>query len=168
MDSTNEPTITVTMSEKWVWDCPNAKAAFYDAKRNTQTAINDRINWCMAEIERLRSLEILDWWNLEQYAAEMQYLQTTVSDYMLSFFSDLEAFIDMKLDTKPNKLMAIQWTGNIFVQKLFYDIFKKLNLDYSLDTRNIMLIRPKFHKVQVLDKKTNFFADIMKECGTDG
>ena len=64
-----------------MWDCPNAKAAFYEAKRDTQTIINDRINWCMAEIERLRSLEILDWWNLEQYAAEMQYLQTTVSDY---------------------------------------------------------------------------------------
>lgn len=168
MNSENEPTITVTMSEKWVWDCPNAKAAFYEAKRDTQTIINDRINWCMAELALLDSSDMMSPWDLARYATEMRYLQKTVSNCMLSFFSDLEAFIDMKLDTKPNKLMAIQWTGDTFVQKLFYNIFKKLNLDYSLDTRNIMFIRPKFHKVQVLDKKTNFFADMMKDGGTDG
>ena len=160
----NEPTITVTMTEKWVWDCPNAKATFYEVKRNTQTAINDRINWCMAEIERLRSLEILDLWNLERYATEMKYLQTTVSGCMLNFFYDLEAFIDMKLDTKPNEQMAVQWTGDKFVQRLFYNIFEKLNLDYSLDiTRNIMFIKPKFHKVRDFDRKINLFANAIKE-----
>lgn len=164
MFNMNEPTITVTMTEKWVWDCPNAKDAFYEAKHNTQTAINDRINWCMAEIEQLKSLEILTPWDLERYATEMKYLQTTVSDCMLSFFDDLEAFIDMKLDTEPNKQMAVQWTGDKFIQRLFYNIFKKLNLDYSLDiTRNIMFIKPKFHKARVFDRKTNFFADAIKE-----
>lgn len=160
----NEPTITVTMTEKWVWDCPNAKATFYEVKRNTQTAINDRINWCMAEIERLRSLEILTPWDLERYATEMKYLQTTVSDCMLSFFDDLEAFIDMKLDTDFNKQMAVRWTGDKFIQGLFYNIFEKLNLDYSLDiTRDIMFIKPKFHKVRDFDRKTNFLADVIKE-----
>ena len=164
MNDISKPTITVTMTEKWVWDCPNAKAAFYEAKHNTQTAINNRINWCMAEIERLKSLEILDWWDLERYATEMKYLQTTVSDCMLSFFDDLEAFIDMKLDTEPNKQMAVQWTGDKFIQGLFYNIFEKLNLDDSLDiTRNIMFYKPKFHKVRVFDRKTNFFADAMKK-----
>lgn len=158
-----EPITTVTMTEKWVWDCPNAKAAFYEAKRNTQTAINDRIHWCIAEIERLRTLEILDWRDLERYTTEMKYLQTTVSCCMLSFFYDLEAFIDMKLDTKPNEQMAVQWTGDKFVQRLFYNIFEKLNLDYSLDiTRNIMFIKPKFHKVRDFDRKTNFFADAVE------
>lgn len=158
-----EPIISVTMTEKWVWDCPNAKAAFYEAKHNTQTIINDRINWCIAEIERLRTLEILDWRDLERYTTEMKYLQTTVSCCMLSFFYDLEAFIDMKLDTKPNEQMAVQWTGDKFVQRLFYNIFEKLNLDYSLDiTRNIMFIKPKFHKVRDFDRKTNFFADAVE------
>lgn len=164
MFNMKEPTITVTMTEKWVWDCPNAKATFYEVKRNTQTAIDDRINWCMAEIERLRSLEILDLWNLERYATEMKYLQTTVSGCMLNFFYDLEAFIDMKLDTKPNEQMAVQWTEDKFVQRLFYNIFEKLNLDYSLDiTRNIMFIKPKFHKERDFDRKTNFFANAIKE-----
>lgn len=169
MFNENEPTITITMTEKWVWDCPNAKAAFYEAKYNTQTTINDRVNWCMAEIERLRSLDILNLWDLERYATEMKYLQTTVSDCMLSFFYDLEAFIDMKLDTEPNKQMAVQWTGDKFVQRLFYNIFEKLNLDYSLDViRNIMFIKPKFHKVRDFDRKTNFFVDAMKAGGIDG
>ena len=164
MFNTNEPAITVTMTEKWVWDCPNTKAAFYEAKRDTQITIDDRINWCMAEIERLKSLEILDLRDLERYATEMKYLQTTVSDCMLSLFHDLEAFIDMKLDTSPNKQMAVQWTGDKFMQRLFYNIFEKLNLDYSLDiTRNIMFYKPKFHKVRVFDRKTNFFADAIKE-----
>lgn len=164
MFNENEPTITIAMTEKWVRDCPNAKAAFYEVKRNTQTAINDRINWCMAEIERLRSLEILDWWNLERYATEMKYLQTTVSGCMLNFFHDLEAFIDMKLDTEPNKQMAVEWTGDKFVRKLFYNIFEKLNLDYSLDiTRDIMFIKPKFHKVRDFDRKINFFANAIEE-----
>ena len=160
----NEPTITVTMTEKWVWDCPNVKDAFYEAKRNTQTTINDRINWCMAEIERLKSLEILDLWSLERYATEIKYLQTTVSGCILNFFYDLEHFIDMKLDAKPNEQMAVQWTGDKFIQKLFYNIFEKLNLDYSLDiTRNIMFVKPKFHKVRDFDRKINFFADAIKE-----
>lgn len=161
---TNEPVIKVTMTEKWIWDCPNAKAAFYEAKRDTQIAIDNRINWCMAEIERLKSLEILDLWNLEQYATEMKYLQTTVSDCMLNFFRDLEAFIDMKLDTEPNEQMAVQWTGDKFIQRLFYNIFEKLNLDYSLDiTRNIMFIKPKFHKVKDYNRKINFFANAIKK-----
>lgn len=163
MFNMTEPIISVTMTEKWVWDCPNAKAAFYEAKHNTQTIINDRINWCMAEIERLRSLEILDWRDLERYATEMKYLQTTVSGCMLSFFYDLETFIDLKLDTKPNEQMAVQWTGDKFVQRLFYNIFEKLNLDYGLDiTRNIMFIKPKFHKVRDFDRKTNFFANAVE------
>ncbi len=83
---------------------------------------------------------------------------------MLSFFDDLEAFIDMKLDTEPNKQMAVQWTGDKFIQGLFYNIFEKLNLDYSLDSvRNIMFIKPRFHKIRVFDRKTNFFANAMKE-----
>lgn len=164
MFNTNEPVVTITMTEKWVWDCPNAKAIFYEVKHNTQTTINDRIDWCMAEIERLRSLEILDLRDLEKYATEMKYLQTTVSGCMLNFFHDLEAFIDMKLDTELDKQMAVQWTGDKFVQKLFYNIFEKLNLDYSLDiTRNIMFIKPKFHKVRDFDRKTNFFANAIKE-----
>ena len=164
MFNMNEPTITVTMTEKWVWDCPNVKDAFYEAKRNTQIAIDDKINWCMAEIDRLRSLGILDLRYLEKYATEMKYLQTTVSDCMLNFFHDLEYFIDMKLDTEFDKQMAVQWTGDKFVQKLFYNIFEKLNLDYSLDiTRNIMFIMPKFHKVRDFDRKINFFADAIRE-----
>ena len=160
----NEPVVTVTMTEKWVWDCPNAKAAINEAKYNTQTAINDRVNWCMAEIERLKSLEMLDLWDLERYAAEKKYLQTTVSGCMLSFFYDLEALIDMKLDTEPNKQIPVQWTGDKFMQELFYNIFEKLNLDYSLDiTRNIMFIKPKFRKIRDFDRKTNFFADTIRD-----
>ena len=156
MFNMSEPTITITMTEKWVWDCPNAEAAFYEAKRNTQIAIDDRVDWCMAEIERLRSLEILDLRDLEKYATEMKYLQTTVSGCMLNFFYDLEHFIDMKLDAKPNEQMAVQWTGDEFVQKLFYNIFEKLNLEYSLDLiRDIMFIKPKFHKVRDFDRKMN-------------
>jgi hypothetical protein len=71
----------------------------------------------------------------------------------------------MKLDIEPpDKQMAVQWTGDKFIQGLFYNIFEKLNLDYSLDiTRNIMFIKLKFHKVRDFDRKTNFFADAMKE-----
>lgn len=164
MFNMNEPTITITMTEKWIWDCPNTKAAFYEAKHNTQTTINDRINWCMAKIKQLELSDILDLWDLERYATEMKYLQTTVSDCMLSFFDDLEAFIDMKLDIEPNKQMAVQWIGDKFIQGLFYNIFEKLNLDYSLDSvRNIMFIKPKFHKVRDFDRKTNFFSDAIKE-----
>lgn len=164
MFNMNEPTTTVTMTERWVWDCPDAQTAFYEAKRNTQTTIDDRINWCMAEIERLKSLEILTPWDLKRYATEMKYLQTTVTDCMLNFFHDLEAFIDMKLDIEPNKQMAVEWTGDKFIQNLFYNIFEKLNLDYSLDiTRNIMFIKPKFHKVRDFDRKINFFANAIKE-----
>ena len=153
-------TMTTTMTEKWVWDCPNPKDAFYEVKSNTQTAINDRINYCMAEIERLRSLDVLNIWDLQRYAKEMKYLQTTVSGCVLNFFYDLEAFIDMKLDTEPNKQMAVEWTGDKFVRKLFYNIFEKLNLDYSLDiTRNIMFIKPKFHRVRDFDKNINYFAN---------
>lgn len=160
----SEPMTTVTMVEKWVWDCSNPKEAFCESKYNTQTDINDRINWCMAEIERLRSLDILSWQDIERYAFEMKYLQTTVSGCMLNFFHDLEAFIDMNFDTKPNAQMAVQWTGDKFVQGLFYDIFEKLNLDYSLDVkRHIMFIKPKFHKVRVFDRKLNFFADAAEE-----
>jgi hypothetical protein len=148
-----EPLISIIMSEKYVWDC--TKEAFYEAKHHVLTIINDRVNWCMAEIERLKSLEILGLWDLERYATEMKYLQTTVSDCMLSFFHDLEAFIDMKLDTEPNKQMAVQWTGDKFVQRLFYNIFEELNLDYSLDiTRNIMFIKPKLHKKLIQTMKT--------------
>lgn len=79
---------------------------------------------------------------------------------MLNFFYDLETFIDMKLDTAPNKQMAVHWTEDTFIQELFYNIFEKLNLDYSLDiTRNIMFIRPKFHKIMDFDRKINYFAD---------
>ncbi len=165
MFNTNEPTITVTMTEKWVWDCPNAKAAFYEAKYNTQTAINDRVNWCMTRIKQLESSDIFDPWDLERYATEMKYLQTTVSGCMLNFFHDLEAFIDMKLDIEPpDKQMAVQWTWDKFTQKLFYNIFEKLNLDYSLDSvRNIMFIKLKFHKVRDFDRNTNFFANAIKE-----
>lgn len=152
MFNTNEPATTVTMTEKVVWDCPNAKATFYEAKHNTLTIINNKINWCMAEIERLKSLEISTPWELERYATEMKYLQTTVSDCMLSFFYDLEAFIDMKSDIESNIQMAVQWTGDKFTQRLFYNIFEKLNLDYSLDSvRNIMFYKPKLHKVRVFD-----------------
>ena len=165
MFNTNEPTITVTMTEKWVWDCPNAKAAFYEAKYNTQTAINDRVNWCMTRIKQLESSDIFDPWDLERYATEMKYLQTTVSGCMLNFFHDLEAFIDMKLDIEPpDKQMAVQWTWDKFIQGLFYNIFEKLNLDYSLDSvRNIMFIKPRFHKIRVFDRKTNFFANAIRE-----
>lgn len=157
MFNMNEPMVTVTMTEKWVWDCPNAKDAFYEAKRNTQTTINDRINWCMTRIKQLESSDILDPWDLKRYATEMKYLQTTVSDCMLSFFDDLEAFIDMKLDTNISTMMAVQWTGDKFIQRLFYNIFEKLNLDYSLDiTKNIMFIKPKFHKVRDFDRKNKF------------
>lgn len=160
----SEPMTTVTMTEKWEWDCSNPKEAFCESKYNTQTAINDRINWCMAEIERLRSLDVLSWQDIQRYASEMKYLQTTVSGCMLNFFHDLEAFIDMNFDTKPNAQMAVQWTGDKFVQGLFYDIFEKLNLDYSLDVkRHIMFIKPKFHKVRVFDRKLNFFADATEE-----
>lgn len=160
MFNMNELSITVTTTEKWVWDCPNPKDAFYEAKHNTQTTINDRVNCCMAKIKQLELSDILDPWDLERYATEMKYLQTTVSDSMLSFFDDLEAFIDMKLDTEPNKQIAVQWTVDTFIQELFYNIFKKLNLDYSLDiTRNIMFIRPKFHKMMDFDRKINYFAD---------
>lgn len=160
----NEPTITVTMAEKWIWDCPNARAAFYEVKRDTLTAINDRINWCKAEIKRLASLETFNLPDLERYTTEIKYLQTAVSNCMLSLFCDLEDFIDMKLDAEPNKQMAIRWTEDKFMQRLFYNIFKKLNLDYSLDiTRNIMFIKPKFHKVRDSDKKINFFANAIKE-----
>ena len=153
----SEPIITVAMTEKWVWDCPNAKAAFYEAKHNTQTAINDSVNWCMTRIKQLESSDIFDPWDLERYATKMKYLQTTVSGCMLNFFHDLEAFIDMKLDTEPNKQMAVEWTGDKFVRKLFYNIFEKLNLDYSLDiTRNIMFIKPKFHKIRDYDMNKSF------------
>lgn len=153
----SEPIITVAMTEKWVWDCSNPQNAFYETKHNVLTAIDNKINWCMDEIEQLRSLGILTIEDLQRCAKEMKYLQITVSDCMISFFRDLETFIDMKFDINPDKQMAVEWTGDKFVQGLFYDIFEKLHLDYSLDiARDIMFIKPKFHKIRDYDMNKSF------------
>ena len=146
--------MTVTMIEKKVWDC--TKEAFYEAKHNVMAIINNRINWCMAEIEQLKSLEILTIEDIQRYAIEMKYLQTTVSECMIKFFNDLEAFMGVDFNTEPNIQLAVQWTGDTFIQDLFYNIFEKLNLDYSLDIkRSIMFMKPKFHIVRDFDRKLN-------------
>lgn len=153
----NLPFETLTVTEELVWDC--TKEAFYGCKHNVQTIINERINWCMREIERLKSLDILCWEDLEKYATEMKYLQTTVSGCMLNLFYDLEIYIDKGFAwERPNK-MAVQWTGDKFIQGLFYDIFEKLNLTYSLDTtRCIMTFEPKLHTVKRVTKTLNFLG----------
>ena len=154
----NSPVITVTVTEELVWDC--TKEAVYECKHNVQTIINERINWCMEEIERLRSLDILCWEDLKKYAKEMKYLQTTVSGYMLNFFCDLEIYIDKGFAWEQSNQMAVQWTGDKFIQGLFYDIFEKLNLDYSLDVeRCIMFYKPKLHKVKRFTRKLNLFGE---------
>lgn len=170
----NLPSGTLTVTEELVWDC--TKEAFYECKHNVQTIINDRINWCMEEIERLRSLDILCGEgsekyvkemqhlqsllfleDLKKYAKEMEYLQTTVSDCMLNFFCDLETYIDKGFAWEQSNQVAIQWTGDKFIQGLFYDIFEKLNLDYSLDVvRSIMFYKPKLHTVRRVTKTLNF------------
>lgn len=154
----NLPFETITVTEEFVWDC--TKEAFYECKHNVGIIIDTRIDQCMEEIERLRSLDILCWEDIEKYAKEMKYLQTTVSDCMLNFFNDLEIYIDKGFAWEQTNQMAVQWTGDRFIQGLFYDIFEKLNLDYSLDVvRNIMFFQPKLHKVKRVTRKLNFFGE---------
>ena len=83
---------------------------------------------------------------------------------MLNLFYDLEIYIDKGFAWEQSNQMAVQWTGDKFIQGLFYDIFEKLNLDYSLDVvRNIMFFKPKLHKVKRVTKTLNLFGGVVED-----